>query len=272
MTCNIFGIYSKNIINPTEVSISEYSLATSGNIREIKSCASGNGAFFPLTSEPNTIMFSQCPSHYGKLEIWCHDGVPLSLSKIQNHLEVKFRFLGSDIFIDSSNKYMLPSDVEPRSIQLKIKKTTHGEIGFIQIRDQKNRNFFYFFSPNFLYSYNLDKSCGTPSDPVLEKIKSVLEQIAPPQIIIATEFYEGIQSFTLNKKKVFLCLRKPNGEYYDMNTLLYVAIHELAHVMVKDIGHTAGFHSKFDELLEEASRKGVWNKNIPVAKNYCVLN
>ena len=271
MTCNIFGIYSKNVIHPSEVSISEYSLATLENVQEIKSCARGNGDFFPLTSEPDAVMFSQCPSHHGKLEIWC-DGVPLSVSKIQNHLKVNFRFSGPHIFIDSSNRYMLPTDAEPKSIQLKIKKTTHGEMGFIQITDQKNRNFFYFFSPNFLYSYNIDKSCGTPSDPVLEKIKSVLEQIAPPQIIIATEFYEGIQSFTLNKKKVFLCLRKPNGDYYDLNTLIYVAIHELAHVMVKDIGHTPGFHAKFDELLDEASRKGLWNRNIPVAKNYCVLN
>ena len=45
-----------------------------------------------------------------------------------------------------------------------------------------------------------------------------------------------------------MCLKDKNGKYYDDNMLNYVALHELAHVLCDEIGHTDKFYAIFDEL------------------------
>lgn len=59
----------------------------------------------------------------------------------------------------------------------------------------------------------------------------------------------GQTSYTLNKKDVFMCMRKDDQEtVYDLNTLGHVLLHELAHVMTKSYGHTPEFQTRFNEL------------------------
>lgn len=61
-------------------------------------------------------------------------------------------------------------------------------------------------------------------------------------------------SFSLNKgQAIHLCLRQSNGQFVDMNTLIYVAIHELAHVMTPTIGHDKSFWSNMQRLVKNAS-------------------
>ena len=52
--------------------------------------------------------------------------------------------------------------------------------------------------------------------------------------------------------------------------LLYVTLHELAHVVNKeDIGHTAAFYDRFDELLQKAEEIGLYDPTQKVISNYC---
>ena len=44
-----------------------------------------------------------------------------------------------------------------------------------------------------------------------------------------------------------------------MNTLTFVAIHELSHVMTKSIGHKQEFWENFKFLLENAKEINVYN-------------
>ena len=57
----------------------------------------------------------------------------------------------------------------------------------------------------------------------------------------------------------------------DPNTLMYVAIHELAHIATKEIGHTPNFWRNFKFLLTQAKLINVYNpidyKNEP--QEYC---
>ena len=76
-------------------------------------------------------------------------------------------------------------------------------------------------------------------------------------------------SFTINKSRVNLCLKDKEGNYYDDNMLMYVALHELAHVMCDEIGHTDKFHEIFDKLLEKAAAYGIYDPSIPPISNYC---
>lgn len=81
--------------------------------------------------------------------------------------------------------------------------------------------------------------------------------------------FEGDQSFTYDKKKIYLCLQDDN-EKYSYDSILYVAIHELAHVICDEKGHTELFWSINEQLLQIATDKGMYRgSNLP--RNYCPL-
>lgn len=105
-------------------------------------------------------------------------------------------------------------------------------------------------------------------DPILWTLKEILKPVDP--IISKLKLYRGQKSYTINKEKVYLCLYDEQGEYYPINMLIYVLLHEVAHMLNNiDIGHTKNFNRKFDELLSKASEIGVYNPSIPIILNYC---
>jgi hypothetical protein len=107
-------------------------------------------------------------------------------------------------------------------------------------------------------------------DPMLVRIKETLIPLHP--CVSSLKFYEGKKSYTINKKKIYLCLKDENGEYYDFNMLMYVSIHELSHVICDEIGHTQKFHRIFRNMLELAEQKNIYDSSIPIIKNYCGHN
>lgn len=105
------------------------------------------------------------------------------------------------------------------------------------------------------------------NDPVLEELKFKLSAIDPK--IKDMEIYEGNKSYTVNKKKIYICTKDENGNYYDKNMLTYVICHEYAHTLCTEIGHTELFNEIFQVILKKAEIAGVYNPNIPPIKNYC---
>jgi hypothetical protein len=91
-------------------------------------------------------------------------------------------------------------------------------------------------------------------------------------ILSEIKLYKGDKSYTINKQKVYLCLQDENDAYYNMNMLIYVILHELAHVICDEIGHTEKFNRIFEELLDEANKKSIYNPSIPIIKDYCLYN
>lgn len=62
-------------------------------------------------------------------------------------------------------------------------------------------------------------------------------------------------SYSINKgEKIYFCLRQRdhNNMLVDLNTVTFVALHELAHVMTKSVGHTKEFWDNFRFLLKHA--------------------
>ena len=71
----------------------------------------------------------------------------------------------------------------------------------------------------------------------------------------------GFTSYSINKgEKLILCIRQKDQSFVDKNIVMYVAIHELAHIMTKDIGHTSAFWNNFKFLLNEAVSIGIYIK------------
>lgn len=84
---------------------------------------------------------------------------------------------------------------------------------------------------------------------------------------------EGNSAYTENKQVITLCLKNPEtGVYYDINTIMYVALHELAHVVTKSQNHTDEFKHNFNTLLQRASVAGIYNPNIPIPSTYCGIS
>jgi hypothetical protein len=104
-------------------------------------------------------------------------------------------------------------------------------------------------------------------DPMLKIIQETLHPLHEKVKTLA--FFEGNKSYTINKKKIYLCLKDEHQEYYDFNMLMYVAIHELSHVLCDEIGHTPKFNRIFQEQLEKAEELGIYDSSKPIIQNYC---
>jgi hypothetical protein len=87
-------------------------------------------------------------------------------------------------------------------------------------------------------------------------------------------YFSSNESYTENKKNIYLCLRDENNNFYDYNMLIYVAIHELAHALsnIVDTKHeTLEFNNNFNYLLNSGRTKGIYNPEIPLVNSYCPL-
>ena len=108
------------------------------------------------------------------------------------------------------------------------------------------------------------------NEPKVLEIKERLRAVHPR--VDSLEFFAGNKSYTINKQKVYLCLKDEKGEYYEDNMLMYVALHELAHVLCDEIGHTDKWKKIFEDLLADAEKKGVYDSNVPPILDYCTYN
>ena len=70
-------------------------------------------------------------------------------------------------------------------------------------------------------------------------------------------------SYSVNKgEKIVFCIRQKDEHesLVDENTLSFVSIHELAHIMTKSVGHTPEFWDNFKRLLKEAIEHKLYEK------------
>ena len=89
-----------------------------------------------------------------------------------------------------------------------------------------------------------------------EGIQDLLDNYRPDSLCENLE-NRSLQAYSLNKgEEICLCLREPENELEiidDMNTLMFVLVHELSHLMTDDIGHTNKFWNNMAYLLKKAN-------------------
>ena len=96
--------------------------------------------------------------------------------------------------------------------------------------------------------------------PKRKNVKRLVEGYDPQNIQETLPTSEYV-AYTENKgDKMAFCLntRKSGGKLIDVNTLTYVAVHELAHIASADIGHTDEFWKNFRFLLIEAVKIDIY--------------
>lgn len=84
-------------------------------------------------------------------------------------------------------------------------------------------------------------------------------------------------SYSENKgQKIVVCLRSKQPPYplVDENTVMFVLLHEMAHLMTESMGHTPEFWTNFRKLLHDSVKIGVYTPvnytKSPV--EYCGMN
>jgi len=95
-----------------------------------------------------------------------------------------------------------------------------------------------------------------------ERIKRMISKFNPDNIV-ETEPGSQYTSYSINKgEKMVLCLRSRDGEdrLVKQNVLMFVALHEMAHIMTLSVGHTDEFWKNFEFLLEDAIEMGYYEE------------
>lgn len=111
-----------------------------------------------------------------------------------------------------------------------------------------------------------------PSDPRTIRLAEGFN----PQKISETLPTSELTAYSENKgEKLAFCLNKTKYEdnLIDLNTLTFVALHELSHIMTESVGHKQDFWQNFKFLLENAKDAGIYNP-VDYKKNpreYCGL-
>ena len=114
-----------------------------------------------------------------------------------------------------------------------------------------------------------------------EEYKEYIDQLgdnfsSDKTTIYETEPESNLTSYSVNKgQELSICLKsKKTNQLHDINLLMYVAIHEMAHMGCPEIGHGELFKTIFKFFIEESIKIGIYKyvdyNNNPV--EYCGMN
>ena len=96
-----------------------------------------------------------------------------------------------------------------------------------------------------------------PNDDAVKRLCTKFNPTTISETLPTSEF----TAYSENKgEKVAFCLnqkKEDNNNLIDEDTLLFVAIHELSHIMTKSIGHKSEFWANFKFLLDNAKEAGI---------------
>ena len=96
-----------------------------------------------------------------------------------------------------------------------------------------------------------------PNDPRTKRLVDGFN----PKTICETLPTSELTAYSENKgEKIAFCLnkKKDGTKLIDINTLTFVAIHELSHIMTKSVGHKQEFWQNFKFLLENAKAANIY--------------
>jgi hypothetical protein len=103
------------------------------------------------------------------------------------------------------------------------------------------------------------------SEPALTADPPVARFLArfQPDCFVENDMHSSDTSYSENKgQKIVVCLRDktkaPNYPLIDENTVMFVMLHEMAHLMTDTIGHTQEFWGNFKRILHDAVKLGIY--------------
>jgi predicted metal-dependent hydrolase len=109
-----------------------------------------------------------------------------------------------------------------------------------------------------LYNYYKDEPALAADPPVGRFL-----QRFTPDVFVENDMQSKDTSYSENKgQRVVVCLRDktkpPQYPIIEKNTIMFVVLHEMAHLMTETIGHTQEFWTNFKRLLGDAVQIGIY--------------
>lgn len=103
------------------------------------------------------------------------------------------------------------------------------------------------------------EDANTASDP---RVKVMIERFKP-QNLCENNIDAESTSYSENKgERIVVCLRSKEKPYplVDENTIMFVVLHEMAHLMTTTVGHTPEFWANFRRLLQDAIGASIYKE------------
>jgi len=100
---------------------------------------------------------------------------------------------------------------------------------------------------------------ATMADP---RVTTMIERFRPDNMY-ENDVDADSTSYSENKgDKIVVCIRnkRPPYKFVDENTVMFVLLHEMAHLMTTTIGHTPEFWANFRRILKDAVACGVYRE------------
>ncbi len=92
-------------------------------------------------------------------------------------------------------------------------------------------------------------------------VNNLLDRYNPDVLYesVPTWFNDGV-AYTAGKgKSIYICLREvSNGNLHDLNTVMFVALHEISHIATDARHHPKEFWQTFRFILNEAAEIGIY--------------
>jgi len=159
-------------------------------------------------------------------------------------LGITIAYLAYDTYGKGNVEYV-KSSVDQRDYLVQSRPDKEDAANLLAIIRQRAEMFIEYLAKSF------------PND---ERTDRLIKKFDPERI------REGIDnptytSYSVNKgEQVVFCLRSRDGnkKLEDENTMMFVALHELAHICTASTGHTSEYWDNFKWLLEEAVNIGIY--------------
>lgn len=119
----------------------------------------------------------------------------------------------------------------------------------------------------------ISKYKGDPNTAADPRVRTMTERFNPANMS-ENNVDADSTSYSENKgEKIVVCLRDKREPYplADENTVMFVVLHEMAHLMTTSTGHTPEFWANFRRILQDAIGAGVY-QNVNYSRSptqYC---
>lgn len=98
-----------------------------------------------------------------------------------------------------------------------------------------------------------------PSSMADPRVKVLVSRFNPSNMV-ENDLDADSTSYSENKgEKIVICLRdKTTKKLVDENTIMFVILHEMAHLMTTTVGHTPEFWTNFRRILHDGVQVGIY--------------
>jgi hypothetical protein len=151
--------------------------------------------------------------------------------------------------------------------------SNRGPKNIVQVRSERDGNLYNVQNlPDKEEAANKMAEIRSNLDNLIETYKNDPSRMADPRIKVMVERFkpenmyendmnDNSTSYSENKgEKIVVCIRdkRPGYPFVDTNTVMFVILHEMAHLMTTTIGHTPEFWTNFRIILNDASKSGIY--------------